>query len=247
MKYTPPESPEEKRFTAFIADRIRNSLRSGKAEFSAFLNLRERELALQTAGKLSAQVTFFGGCEDAERVMLGVGEPSEEDFPITPLDFAVFGEFDHRDVLGSILGLGLDRSAVGDIRLCDGGFRVYVSSPVADFIQSELVRVGRAAAKPLEGGSLAFREAAFEQKSATLASVRLDGIVAAITDLSRADATQLITRGLVAVNHRVVEKGTYSPEEGDVLSVRGKGKFRIDDLGGTSRKGRVIVKYSKYL
>jgi len=246
VKYQPPVSPEEKRFCALIADRIRQSEQSGRAVFTGFLNLREQELARQTAGKLCAGVTFFGGYENAERVMLGAGECTEADFPLCAVCFAVYGEFDHRDALGSILALGLSRDPIGDIIKTENGFCVFVSSAVAPFLRTELTRVGRAAAKSCEGEAPAFT-AQTEEHSDTVASVRLDSIVAAVANISRADAVELITRGLVSVNHCVTEKVTLSPEAGDVLSVRGHGKFCLDSLDGVSRKGRIILRYRKYL
>ena len=245
MKYTPPVSTEEKRFLARVADLLRRAEKSGQAVFSDFLDLREQELAKQAAG--STPTVFFGGFTGAERVMLGVNVTEGADFPIIPLDFTVYGSFDHRDVLGSVLGLGLDRAKVGDILLCDGGFRVFLADTVASFVASELSRVGRAPVKQAESGSLPVSLPRREEHTDTLASVRLDSLVAAMANLSRADATALITRGMVMVNHLPVEKPSFSPEEGDVLSLRGYGKFEIDDLGGVSRKGRVIVRYRKYL
>lgn len=206
---------------------------------------------MQAVAGLSVSTTLFGGYDGAERVMLGLapyGDVDTADFPLLPLDFTVYGAFDHRDVLGSILGLGLERDRVGDILLFEGGFRVYVSEKMADFLTDQLTRVGRESVRYTpgagEGRNLGPR---FEQRSDTIASARLDCIVSAVTSCSRGDATEWITRGLVSINHLTVVKPTCQPDEGDVLSVRGKGKFRIDDLSGVSKKGRIILKYSKYL
>lgn len=247
MKYTPASSPEEKLFTARIADLIKKSQKTGMAEFSAFLNLRERELATQTASKLNADVSFFGGYEGAERVMLCVKGEYEEDFPIVPLDFTVYGEFDHRDVLGSVLALGLTREPVGDILMSENGFRIFVSERIADFVKTELKRVGRMKAEFKETEEAFFLEPRFEALTDTVASLRLDSVVASIANLSRSDAVSLIERGYVSINHLTVEKTTLIVEEGDVISVRGKGKFRIDDTGKITKKGRTVLSYSKYL
>lgn len=247
MKYTPPASPEEKLFTARIADLIRKSQKTGMAEFSAFLNLRERELAAQTVSKLNAEADFFGGYDGAERVMLCVKGECEEDFPIVPLDFTVYGEFDHRDVLGSVLALGLTREPVGDILMGENGFRIFVSDRIADFLKTELKRIGRMKAEYNKNGEEEFFTPRFEEDSDTVASLRLDSVVASIANLSRGDATALIERGYVSVNHLTVEKITLTVETGDVISVRTKGKYRIDDTGKQTKKGRTVLRYSKYL
>lgn len=249
MKYTPPASPEEKLFTARIADLIKKSQKTGMAEFSAFLNLRERELALQTASKLSCEVSVFGGYDEAERVILGFSyeEIGKNDFPIVPLDFTVYGEIDHRDILGSVLALGLTREPVGDILLSEKGFRIFVSERIAEFVKTELTRVGRMKAEYDENGEDSFAAPRFEEESDTVASLRLDSVIAAIANLSRNDASSLIEKGFVSVNHLTVEKATLTVDTGDVISVRGKGKFRIDDTGKTTKKGRIVLNYSKYL
>ena len=248
MKYTPAASPEEKLFTAHIADIAKMSIRNGRAEYSAFLNLRERELALQTASRFGVFTEVFGGYGDAERVMLRVCpyEDEEETFPIKSLDFTVKDEFDHRDVLGSILALGISREPIGDILVFDGGFRVFVSEKIADFIVSELKRVGRYPAEYAPLRSELKYEPEFASDSGTVASPRLDSVVAEITNLSRQDAVSLVEKGFVSVNHMIVQKTSHTVEENDVLSVRTKGKYKIDDLSGISRKGRVIIKYRKY-
>lgn len=234
-----------------MADLAQKAESKGITVFTPFLDLRERELAVQAVAGLPVTATPFGGYASAERVMLAFscyGQTEPDDFPLLSLDYTVHGAFDHRDVLGSILGLGLQRDRVGDILLFEGGFRVFVSEKIADFLLDQLTRVGREAVHytPGAGDGLDLGPR-YEAHTDTVASTRLDGIVAAVAACSRGDATGWIERGLVSVNHLVVTKATTQIDAGDVLSVRGKGKFRIDDLSGLSKKGRVILKYSKYL
>ncbi len=247
----PPVSPEEKRFFARMTDLAEKADRTGCAVFTPFLDLRQRELALQAVSGVITRPILYGGYPEAERVMVGLspyGSMEETEFPLLSLDFTVHGEFDHRDVLGSILGLGLERDRVGDILLFEGGFRVFVAEKTADFVTGQLTRIGRGLATftPGAGDGVAVGPR-FEQRSDTLASSRLDCVVAAIANCSRSEAMERIERGTVEVNHRTVLKATAQPEAGDVLSVRGKGKFRVDDLSGVTKKGRIVLKYSKYL
>ena len=250
MKYIPVSTEEEKLFAARIADLIRLSGRDGERKYSGFLDLRQKEIARFTAQKYGANFSFFGGFENAERTMLCVfPEWEEEDsslFPITALDYAVFGEFCHRDVLGSVLALGLSREPVGDILVSDGGFRIYVAESAARFIKNELQRVGGSAVGLIEKSEADY-EIRLMPQSDTVASLRLDCVVSAMTNSPRERAAELITHGMVTINHVSVTKLTTEPEAGDIVTVRGSGKFRIDDISGHSRKGRIILKYSKYV
>ena len=86
-----------------------------------------------------------------------------------------------------------------------------------------------------------------QQRSGTVASMRLDCVVSELINRPRSEASELIERGMVTVNHLTVTKLTAEPEAGDVITVRGSGKFKIDDESGVSRKGRIILLYSKYI
>ena len=248
MKYVPPSSQEEKIFAAHIADLAKLSERRETAEFSAFLNLRERELALQAAARFSVETTLFGGYPEAERVVLRTAPLGTKPggFPIRALDFASSVPVTHRDVLGSILALGISRDPIGDILVSRDGFRVFVMEGIADFIASGLKKAGKASVRYSPGTDMGGK-ATIEENSGTVSSPRLDGVVAELAGCSRGSAEELITSGRVSVNHMTVEKPSYTVETGDVISVRGKGKFKVEDMGGISRKGRVIIKYGRYV
>lgn len=196
----------------------------------------------------------FGGYEGAERNYVGIFpdwcEPSDEQYPVTSITFT-FREADsltHRDFLGSVMALGLERSTVGDILVEKGRAVMFVSEDVADYIISQLSKVGRVGValekehiKPLPqmGG--------FVDASATVASLRLDCVIGALTGKSRNSAQEFISSGLVSVNSLLSEKSTSSVKNGDILSIRGCGKFKITSTGELSKKGRIILKWKKYI
>lgn len=156
----------------------------------------------------------------------------------------------HRDVLGSVLALGIKREAVGDIAVEDGGERaiLFAQPKLAPFLISELDRVG--------GEKVAVREAAvppafdgwrrFTPISDTVASDRLDAVVAALTNLSRDRAAELIERGMVELRYAEVLKSDARVADGDVISVRGCGKYVVDSVGGATKKGRMRLSARKY-
>ena len=83
-------------------------------------------------------------------------------------------------------------------------------------------------------------------QSTTVASLRLDNVVAALTGGSRSRAVELINSSLVSVNSVIEQKITLNLQSGSAVTVRGFGKFLIEDAGGNTKKGRIILKYKKY-
>ncbi len=156
----------------------------------------------------------------------------------------------HRDYLGSILALGIERSSVGDI-VTENGFsaRIFVSSRIAPFIAAELDRVGsdKVTVKeeaPPEGFSA---ERKTERITAVAASMRLDAIVGAVFPLSRADAKELVLRGLCEVNFEAEDRPDRTVGPGDVISARGYGKFAVEEETGVTRSGKIRVAVNKYV
>ena len=195
---------------------------------------------------------FFGGYEGASRVMLGCFPDwvDEEEYPVAAITFKYrkIDKLSHRDFLGSLMGLGLTRESVGDILVDDGRAVVFLSEDIADFVMKQTVKIGKVGVTAvlgvegdLPGGS---KMAEFSE---TVASLRLDCVVAALGNMSRGTAVEKIETGLISINSFVVEKITHLVSEGDVINIRGKGKFVIGSLEDKTRKNRVVLKYKKYV
>lgn len=198
--------------------------------------------------------SVFGGYEGAERSYIGIFpewcEPDCGMYPITPITFT-YREVDllsHRDFLGSVMGLGLQRSSVGDILVEKGRAVMFVSSEVADYIMAQLSRVGRVGVTLTKGfsGQLPGMSE-YKEESATVASLRLDCVVSALTGKSRNASQELISAGLVLVNSREGSKPTATIEKGDILSIRGYGRFPIISGDEFSKKGRIILRWKRYI
>jgi RNA-binding protein YlmH len=160
----------------------------------------------------------------------------------------------HRDYLGSIVGLGLDRSVIGDILTDQDGAYFFCLNSVTEFIISELTKVGRDKVKVdralLPHGFEFKRE--FEAVTGTLASARLDAVVSELARTSRENAKDLIRRGLVEHNHFTAVDYDSSVSNGDVVSIKRDGKVRfgkyiIDDIDGRTGKGRIRLLARKYV
>ena len=214
--------------------------------FSRFLNLAEQKEAEIAARKAGAAYLLWGGAEDCERKMLGAGgddAPETYEFPLACLKFtpksAKFSSpLAHRDVLGSLMGLGFERELIGDIIIRDDAAYVFCTDKMALFICENLPKIGNTSvncveSSPPEGPLRQFREIRVQ-----VTSPRIDAIVAHLFRLSRGDAQTLFRQGRIMVDDSVCERTDYALREGQVISVRGFGRFRYMGVENLSKKGK---------
>lgn len=160
----------------------------------------------------------------------------------------------HRDYLGSVLALGIDREVTGDIlvRQADersgGGADIIVKAGVAEFIAINYDKAGRTnlEVQILPIAQLDTGTQNITQKHDTVASLRLDSIVSSAFALSRAKAAEAIRRGIVSVNSMEALKVDQEIEAGDRIVLRGKGRAVLAEVGGRSRKDRILVTFNMY-
>ena len=156
---------------------------------------------------------------------------------------AAFGSPGHRDYLGAILGLGVRRDCLGDIRIAENTAHLFCLSTIADYLLSNLEQVGRCGVKT-EAVPLPYvppLERKYRSVTFTAQSPRLDTVCGGMFGLSRTSAAAQIVQGNVSVNYLVCLKPDQAVAPGDVISLRGKGKGVLDRLGGTSRNGRQFI------
>ena len=155
----------------------------------------------------------------------------------------------HRDYLGSLLGLGVERSVAGDILVRENGADIIVLKEMAEYLAQNLIQVGRAevSAKVCGLDALDFGEQRTEEYTDTVASLRLDSVAASAFRMARGKAQEFIKQGLVSVNGRQILKADAEVSEGDRISMRGKGKAILSQVGGKSRKDRIVVTITRFL
>ena len=237
---------------ARILEAIKICQKSQKIKFLGFLTQEEAVFARQILKNVNVEFSFFGGYEAAERVYLAVLPEWAEtlDFPINAVTFTYrnVDELTHRDFLGTLMGLGLKRESVGDILVEQGRAVAFLSDSVTEFVKSQLKTVGRKGVTLTDGFIFPLPEGSrLVECTDTVASARLDCIVAALANFSRNTAVLGIEEGRVFVNSVLCEKPTKTVNEGDIISIRGKGKFEIVSLSDLTRKNRLIFKYKKYV
>lgn len=225
--------------------------KTNSPKFIGFLTAEEAAVAVKQF-KVGDKYSLFGGYDNAERVMLGVSPDwcEEPNFPIKAISFT-YRECDtlsHRDFLGALMALGITRETIGDILIEKGRAVAFVSYDVSKFVLTQIEKVGNVGVTLTEGFAEPLPASGKKQSfSVTVASVRLDCVVAALCGISRGQATEKITDGYVSVNSIYVTKPTVSIRAEDKVTVRKRGKFEIKTCDEFSKKGRIILKYDKYI
>ncbi|MDE7293945.1 MAG: RNA-binding protein [Oscillospiraceae bacterium] len=253
---------EDKLLIARIDDMIRAVERSFAPKFSGFLAVGEAapaERFLEYMGlRAGEDYLFWGGFEGAERVILGIfpedfSSKSErrQQFPLRIVKFGgrMAGTLSHRDYLGAVMSLGIERSLTGDI-ICREDCAYAVLSPAAaELAVNSIEKIGRAGVKCAYSSAedKIERNDSFKEISCTVPSMRLDCIISEAAGVSRSKAAGLIRSGAVSVNHRVTESVSENVNEGDILSVRGCGRFILAESGGRTKKDRLKIVIKKYL
>ena len=222
----------------------------GLADVSGFYEL-ERELSY-------VPYTIWGGREGAERVMIRFGSEEllgyTQDFPITCLQIRPLAEkfadvLTHRDFLGALMNLGIERSTIGDILIEDKTAYLFCLESMADFVMENLTRVKHTTVlcritekvPEVDSGD------AVEMKI-QVSSNRVDGIVAKVCRLSRSETAVLFTQKKIFINGRLCENSSRMLAGGDVVSMRGYGKFELLEGMSLSKKGKrnlTVLYYGK--
>jgi RNA-binding protein YlmH len=202
---------------------------------------------------------FFGGYEGAERAVCAFlpdwqdadSLSSGDDAPVTALrsTFQTDADLSHRDVLGALMGLGITRDKIGDILMGNGTCDVLVLREALPILLSQWESVGRYKIRlsPLALTDLAISAPEVKVIRDTVATLRLDAVVASGFSLSRGKAADLVSAGRVMLNHAECDKPDRLVAQGDVFSCRGLGKCMLKAVLGQSKKGRIMLEIERYV
>ena len=219
--------------------------------FSDFLTMEEQSELLSL--RLESPFKLFGGYEGAERCVAAFGEDCENAvFPISyikiePVAKKFADKLTHRDFLGSLMNLGIKRETLGDIIIKDNTGYLMCLDTVADFIANDLTRVKHTSVKCNAVSALPEgMQSEPQEQEEIVASLRIDVLTAAVYHLSRNAVKELFNQRKIFVNSALCENFSFIPNEGDVISVRGKGRFKYGETLGKTKKGRLIVQFFVY-
>lgn len=242
---------EDELFKKRLVELANVAYHRGICTYSDFLNLNELNLFYSHAKDLSfIHYALWGGYEEAERRVICFYD--DNSFPnisypvcclkISPLNEKFRDSLTHRDYLGSVLHLGIDRSRIGDIVINGMDAYLFCHKDIASFLLSELTRVKhtsvQAALTSAENVSAKLER---KEMSGTVASVRLDALLAVAFHSSRSALSGLVGSGKVFVNGRLAVSNSFVPKEGDIISVRGMGRFQYLGSAGQTKKNKCKV------
>lgn len=246
-------SDEDKLLFSRTKDAVRITSQRNISKFSGFFDCHGEVIVRSAIGGFS-RFMIYGGYDGAERKMLGTFSEYDDliagAFPITPVSIICRGKggLTHRDYLGTMMSLGIKRESVGDILVDDEKAVVFLQSTVAQFVINNLDRVGGQGVTIIEGISGELPDPhSFAEIAKTIPSPRIDCIVSALCGVSRAKACELIERGLVQLRFMQCQRVDKTAQSGDTITVRGFGKFIIDDMSCMTKKGRLVLKARKYI
>ena len=248
---------EEKLLLNRFKDLDRMALNKNKAFFSNFLDAYEYSLFLQHVNEFTCHTGIYGLVDDLERQMVFFHPDAfcdNMDFSITilkimPKSSKYKGDISHRDILGTLMGLQIERKYIGDIRMTESGdIIVFCVDSVAELIIDSVTRIKHTDViiSKLKDISEFNFEQKYLNKFGSLASNRLDAVVSECFNLSRSAASDLIKSELVFVNSKLESKTTKSVSINDKISVRKHGKIKITNIGEENRKGKIKISYLIY-
>ncbi|RWZ60679.1 RNA-binding protein [Halobacillus fulvus] len=224
-------------------------------KLSDFLNPREQAILKAVMGNAPDLIYgFSGGREETERKRAIIAPDYEvieaDDYQLVLLEATYpqkFVTLEHRDVLGAFMSLGIKREKLGDLVVQDGKIQIITAAEISDYIKMNLTGIKKAGVQFEEKtmSELMESDETWQTRDTTVSSLRLDVLTKEIYGMSRKKAGMHIEAGHVKVNFRVVEDPAFQLEAGDLLSLRGKGRSRLDQVHGTTKKDKYKVTTAK--
>lgn len=200
-------------------------------------------------------VKTFGGYEGAERQRIVFFHQDffaqEFDFDITVLEVSWQGEsyITHRDVLGSLMSLGVERETFGDILLVPSGAKILIAKNMLDYFLANFTKIASEKISCREGklDEIAPREIRVKEIKTTIASLRIDIVVGVGFGMSRSKSAELIKSERLKINWQLPKSPAQLVKVGDMLSLRGRGRVEVCEILGTTKKGRISILLKRYL
>ena len=236
-----------------LEDLADKAAKSG-CEASRFLTPAEARRIAEHFKFKHIKLLLDGGYENAERVRAVFLNPEWGEYDRETLlaalriEYRLQDKLGHRDILGALMALGIERDTIGDIISEENRATLICLPEMNEFIAENLAKAGRVGVKisAINLDELQAREEEVNIKTDTVASLRLDAVMSASFGLSRSKTAELIEAGRVSLNHMPCLQSSKELSEGALISVRGLGRAKLLEVGGVSRKGRIFVRIGVY-
>ena len=254
---------DDKILLAQILDKIEMVEKKNKIEHTDFLDLAQIELVQKFINKIKIEnYMVYGGFEQAERKMfviypekfnsIVVEKNLENIVQIIRIELPddLRGKYTHRDYLGAVIKLGVERKKVGDIIVDNNGADLIIDKDIAKFLQENLASLTRFSKSTITVQNICdLRQVEIkkEELEIIVSSLRLDNVIAELARCSRNKALEIINTERVFVNFQCETKKTKQVKPGDMITIRGKGRFFIKEILGQTRSGRTIIQIEKFI
>lgn len=254
---------EERLLVAKVMDQIEFAKIRNKITHTDFLDMYQKNIVQKLLNSLKYKnYIFYGGCEEAERTAV-IFYPDKFDKSIVEKNYNdimrmieimlpndLKGTYTHRDYLGGLMKLGIKREKIGDIITFPEGANIIVLNETIEFVKNNLSSLTRFSKSSIEIKSLEELhnlEIKTEKIQIIVSSLRLDNIVSELARTSRTKAEEIINAGRVFVNFENIMKDSKILKEADIITIRGKGRFKIIAVEGNTKKGRLVISIEKYI
>lgn len=254
---------DDKILLAQVSDKIEMCENKNKIEYTNFLDLAQIELVQNYIDKLKIEnYISYGGYEQSERKLFVI-YPEKFNSTVVEKNLVSIvkivriqlpdelkGKYAHRDYLGAVIKLGVKREKVGDIIVDNDGADIIVEKDISKFLLenlSGLTRFSKSKITIEKIDNLRTVEVRREEREIIVSSLRLDNVISELARCSRNKALDIINMERVFVNFQCETKKTKQIKTGDMVTIRGKGRFYIKELVGQTKSERVIVKIEKFV
>lgn len=245
--------PEYRDKISIFMDKIIRVKKTWEETFTDFLNPDEQVLLKRICQNEDIYSGFMGGKGYYERAVsvISISEYTG-DFPIDIVKIKgnfKFEKLNHRDYLGALLSLGIRRDKIGDVNVFEDGAEIWMSNEISDYIVYNLSKIKHTGIKTEKILHTEAREKiqAFKEMSVNVSSMRLDSIAASVINVSRNEAAGLIKSGNVKVNYNVADEPSIKINSGDLLSIKGYGRYQIGNLINITKSQRMNIAIKKFI
>ena len=233
-----------------LAELSHRAFERGYTTYSTFLNLQE--ISILKSLKLESKYSLFGGYENADRCVASFNNDDVYSYPIVcikiePLQQKFSDKLTHRDFLGALMNLGIEREMLGDIKILNNEGYLFCLDKISQYIIDNLSSIKHTSVKCkiIDDIPELFNKLPDEEEY-IVSSLRIDTVVSAVFKMSRNLASQLINQEKIFINSKTVYKDSVQLKEGDVVSVRGYGKFIYSQTVNETRKHKMVVAIRLY-
>lgn len=250
---------EDKLLISKLFDKLEMCEIRNKLETLGFLDLYQRSVLEKCMLGVTTQYMFYGGFDASERTML-ILCPNKLDIELIKDSFFKIvriilpndlkGKYQHKNYLGALMKLGIKREKVGDILVREDGADIVVEKDIAEYMKQgleEFTRFSKSNFEILEIQQLEKTENKKQEISIIVPSLRLDCIVSELIRNSRTRANEAILAGRVFVNSENILKNSKFIKPGDIITIRGKGKFEFSEIIANTKKDRSVLKMFQYI